>query len=1232
MKLTRTKNSSNAVFYRDTQKGGLYIDNNFDEDKTENIIEKLPFETSLTTRILSKPNQSNSHDQSNHKPTKSYFYNFINELIKSGNISFPTINGNAFDPSKYLSSYGCKLTIKKDGETLGNLLKRHYEKNEDITSDLKVWHNALQKRIAYKQNRLKESIKNNSIPFTTEPDNKGTIEGLRIQWLYSFLSNATAFDSNFNSYEQKYKYSKLYKNLNKILENYPKTDHPAEKELQNIGNQIYIEVKKYNKHLYKQYVSKDVPKENIPSEYFAFYLNEVQNYFRHYFASGNTKRYLNKIKKIKYLIGNNENKIEESYPYKWVKSHIINKINALLIQNGKLSYYGFDKNKIPTSTDLSTIQVEESFKKQLFLSIAWAVTRLNYFFDYGSNNSILLGENRTQNGISIKGDILSEFKSYPALLKNTYNGDHTNYETSSYIGNFLAELKKSSNKLSFQEKICTTFPIEIEKINQDEAICKLLDILDAAKESISYLRNNIFHPQKEYLYSLVKPFKDKLITNIAYFSEIKELFKKNIDNINDCFKERLSSSLIPKVYNFDILKKIFNDCHLCFSIYSPEYTAIPSFRKVYKRGANICSSADKRDLTWFIDKPSTTGITLQKWQAYKNLIQLLYEYSFLPAIQSQESLVTDFIEKTKTISRKASKKISKNKECYRYNNMPKYNGENLSDYMSELQRIQSLQASGQHDISDKKDDKDDKNYYVSFIQDIFVRAFNNYLETKLSTIKNALQSIIKNEEILYNKETVDTSLNKLFKNNNLIKNTNSLSENDDFCLLFYPFLKMLEKRELATLQQQIIRYRSSLKMRKNENDDESNCSKKLEQLIAIIIFTFPDHIGENDIYHDMVKNQFKNFIGTDINNYNDLYYQNDRETAIKQKSMLALMRTGALPLYADMFSSTYKITKDDYDNYKKNCQLGAENATTEKSPIEARQDRLAILHENLCKNRVINKDNKELNEYEGCLEFVKKYTDLRRKITFDMLYELHIIHVDILGRLAGFAADWERDMHYLLLGLYNLGKQPNMGQLLYSGNAGDIKNEINSIFKYDPDNNLTVVQKFTKYFNNNNKILEKLLLYNCDGDLSDIVKVRNSIAHLNHMTQYAFKNKSHTVYQRNIIYLINKLSKLLNYDIKRKNSITKVVWELLQKYHVNLSLYKIKNKNGKYELYTEENLQENENKNKRRSVSSTDIIYLKDTKCDKNSSKKGVHIQAKDDVFINCIEKLLTFSYDDSQR
>lgn len=980
----------------------------------------------------------------------------------------------------------------------------------------------MQKRIVYKQDRLKKSIKNNIIPFTVGTDNKEPIRKLRIKWLYSFLNSATAFESNFNFYEKEYNYKELYRNLNKILENHPKTDHPSAKELQNLGSQIYIEVKKYNKHLYEQYV----PKENIPPQYFAFYLNEVQNYFRRYFASGNTKRYLNKIEKTKHLIGKNENNIKESYPYKWVKSHIINKINALLIQNGKLSYY-VDKDKIPTSTDLSTIQVEESFKKQLFLSIAWAVTRLNYFFDYGSNNSDLLGQNRIQNNIAIKGDILFEFKPYPALLKSAYNGDRTDYKASSYIGNFLTELKTSSNKLAFQEKVCTTFPIKIGKIKQDEAICKLLDILDASKESISYLRNNIFHPQKEYLYDLFKPFKDKQITNNTYFSEIKELFKKNIDNINDCFKERLSSSSIPNVYDFDILKKIFNDCNLCFSIYSPEYTAIPSFRKVYKRGTNICSSADNRNLTWFIDKPSVVGVTLQKWQAYKNLIQLIYEYSFLPAIQSKESLVTAFIEETKTLSKKASKKTFKNKECYRYNNMPKYNGGSLSDYMSELQRIQSLQASDHHDISNK-DDNDDKNYYVDFIQDIFVRAFNNYLETKLSTIKDALQSAIKNEEILYNKETVDISLNKLFNGNNLIvANTNGLSENDDFCLLFYPFLKMLEKRELATLQQQIIRYRSSLKTFNNEKSYEYNCSKKLEQLIAIIIFTFPDHIDENDIYHDMVKEQFKSFIESDINinNYTDLYYQNDRETVIKQKSMLALMRTGALPLYANMFSSIYKITKNDYDNYKGICQLGTGNETAVKSPIEAEQDKLAILHEKLCKKHVIDKDDKE------CLEFVKRYTDLRRKITFDMLYELHIIHVDILGRLAGFAADWERDMHFLLLGLHNIN------HILFPlEDIETIFNHKKFIINKKGKRISNVVPKFLNVLNINNNmdLFIKLCWYKYSKTLTleklnEILTLRNTLAHLNHMTQLKKKGGKN---QPSIIEIINGLNKLLNYDIK----------------------------------------------------------------------------------------------------
>ncbi|WP_196604557.1 type VI-A CRISPR-associated RNA-guided ribonuclease Cas13a [Pectinatus haikarae] len=1244
MKLTRTKNSSNAVFYRDTQKGGLYISNNFAEDKTENIIKKLPFEASLTTRILSNPNKRKSYDQSKNNTTKFDLSNFINKLIKLGNVSLPAIKGNTFDPSKYLSLYGCNLTIEKDGETLGNLLKRHYEKNEDITEDLKIWHCALQERIAYKQKKLKESIKNNNIPFTAETDNKGAIQGLRVQWLYYFIKKDGIDFDCLKKYEELYEYEKLYANLCIILNNYYKNnlnaDNVSIKSPQKLGEIIYRNVKEYHKNLYTKL------KENLSAndlQDFNFYLDEIQEYFRHYFGSNKAKISLNKKYKVENLIDKN---IQGSYRYIWIKTHLVNKINALLIQNGKLSYYLDDKNLNPTSNDLSDIQIKEAFKKQFILSITWAITRLNYFFDYGSNNSDLLGKNEASTGTKIEGDILQEFNKnctlkdiYENIQKNTIT-DFTDITYIKYFLNGLIE-NRNNNKTILQEKLCTSFPLNAENDIQNIDIGKLLDILDAAKDSIEYLRNNIIHYKKDCLYTLIQ---SNEIVNRNYFSQIKTLFTIDKSHINDYFKAQFRSSLIANIFPLKILKQLFINNRLTFHIYAPKYTLMPSFRNIYKRGVNLCSM-DKnniRKLSWYNTPDLIDNDIYKKWQAYKNLLQLIYEHSFLPAIKNEkngEALVTNFINETITMSEKVLKYnentpgISQQNKYSRYSSMNKYRwGQSLANYMAELQRLQSTKESNKHDdinnspklkkLQLRGKNNNDKNYYIDFVQDIFVRAFDNYLETRLgSNVKNELQSIFNKDFILPKGNESEDTLNELFnKQNPILYMQNDLSitnyEDKKLCLLFYPFLRMLEKRELANLQHQVIRYRCSLDKRdKNklskEKCDEYRQSEKLEQLIAMLIFTFPDHINEDKCYEDMVNRHFSRFIGGNIKDYIDLYYQNDYKTPIQQKSMLALMRSGALPLYSDMFringKPIYEITKQNYDKYKEDCLLGTDLI----SPIEQVQETLRKLHDTLCKLGPKNTNNlKTINEYRNSLALQSKYINLRRKVTFDLLYEIHIVHVEILSRLASFAIDWERDMYFLLYGLNNFGIK--RGEKILDLN----KDNIDSIYNYEgskipifiktlKENGRNILSQF--YWCNSSKKLTK-------NDFLVILRPRNALAHFNHMTQMKQGNEN----QPSIIELLPLSSKLLHYDLKRKNSITRVLKEVLKKHHITISLKKCDLKNTELEKY-------NSDEYKLISVKSDSINYLKNL-------NKSIPIQAKDDIFIDCIEKLLTFSYSDSQN
>jgi len=1192
MKLTKSKNAQEAFFYRNTHMGKLYMRSAFSEDKTDSTIDNLPFKESLARRILLRCDKTKSHKQN---PFKS----FMEELIDKEKAVLPSKEVIGYDKTfqavRYFSPYGRALRIGQGGNgiTFEKLLIEHYDNNKDISEELKKISAMLKLRRTYKKDHLKKSIKNNKIVFPLVINEANTSKIGKGEWLLDFINN----EKKFTDYKNWYDYAKLYETKLKPLQ----TNLGYLKNPQVWGGLLYAEVKKYHHELYKTKKSELNCEKKLQE--FGFYLNEVQDYFRHYFGSSKAGKSLNKAAKIDRLIEIKEGAVEESYMYKWIKAHITNKITALLIQNGKFMHY---KVEHPTSDILSNIQIEESFKKQLFLSIAWATTRLNYFFDYGSNNDVLLGEpkNNSTVGTNIQGDILSEFDE-DTTLKNIYQKNIKN--TKAYMEYFLAELKKSenNNKNVFQEKVCTTFPIHIQENNSDDTIEALLDILDAAKESISYLRNNVFHPQKEYLYELTLPEKIKGIVEKDYFAKTKEVMKTDISQINSCFKEKIRSALIADVYPLEILQNLFTNCKLSFYLYAPKYELMPAFRKVYQRGANLCSQGGtQRNLSWFYNKPVVSrgadGLRdindIKQWQAYKNLLQMIYEHSFLPAVHEDESLITKYIYETIQQSQEASR--DRNKEyCFRYRNMPKYKSSSLAAYMSNLQRLQSAEESNQHD--DTKSKTDNKNYYIDFVQDFFVRAFDRYLEGHLSSIKRYLLPDAGNKLHVTEKEDVETTLSQLFQKENptiCMKDANVINENDEFCLLFYPFLRMLERRELSNLQHQVIRYRCSFKHRLSIEVDSS---EKLERLIAMLIFTFPDHIDEEDCYKDMVKKYFGKFVEGSLKDYLDLYFQSG-EKLIQQKSMLALMRTGSMALYSEMFSPIYKITSEDYNKYKSYCQLGENPGGKQLSPIEQAQQQLASLHQELCEEKSISKDNEKLRKYKECLVLVHEYSELRRKLTFDLLYEIHLIHVDILGRFASFAADWERDMHFLLLGLYGLGQQNQIDKLL----SFKSQEEVDNIFRY-MRREKSMTAKFKNALKNeiNRKTLEELCLYNCQDGLDKVINVRNTLAHLNHMTQISYKNE----YQKSIFELLTAISKLLNYDLKRKNSVTRVLKALLNKYHIKLSLYQ---KNDDYECI---------------SIKSEEIVHLKNLRIREN--KKRIELPAQDVLFVECVAKLLDFSY-----
>lgn len=1186
MKLTKTKNVKGAIFYRDTNEGKLCLENAMEKktDDTEEIINENFLITSLVGRII-KTEDKNKLKRTDKDKYKDRLTKSLTKLIEEDNHDLLILtlteknNGKIRHIRDNFSSYGKNLTLHEkntteDNQKLVDLLEKYCRDKKNINKELEKWHTELNERIKYKQDRLIKSIHNNKIALLNKSDSAE--KNSKQDWLQFLVLND--MDYMLGHYETLYNYESLYKILSKLVNNEKSTDKNGKREnFQLPSRKIYKAVKEYNQKCYENH------KDN---KNFTFYLNEVQAYYRHYFVGAFVQHkkaiFQENNKGLQNLLGNKE----KNYPAEWVRHHIINKINAMLIQNGKLLCYKEQEEKSgaispngfeATSDKLSSIQIEESFKKQMFLAITWAINRLNYFFKYGSNSDNIFADKNSGD------DILLAFDKKNSLRDYYENG---NYKEGP-IKDFLQKLHFCPDERRvFYEKLCMTFPVNNDAFPESADLYDILDILDIAKSNIYYLRNNLFHPKEKNLFSDKRIIEQKITLTDEEKTVINKL-QQNIDCINDCFKEQLRSSSIAEVYRADLLKEVFSKCNLHFKLYPRRYEFVPSFKAMYKRGANISGENG-----WLKNKTVVTGEGLKKWQAYRNLLQLIYQYSFLPALPKVQSLLKTACDAI----------IARNRKIYKYgsyNAMPKYKGADFAKYMADLQREQSLKASEQHDEAGKQDKK---NYYVRFVQDIFAKAFTSYLYKYLGKQKHELQQALQTETSSFPKNVVDDTLYKIFNEEPKLKMDSNLNPNKAINIFFYPFLKLLERRELSRLQQQIIRYRISVGNSNTENAAQQ--AEQLENLLALLIFTFPDQINMHETYDTIMQKHFTKFFNGNCADYKDLYWQSDNKTAIKQKSMLALMRSGALPLYEHMFEKIYKINQYDYNKYNEQSGLG-KTKDTNTPPIEEWQNRLAELHEILCDKDVaaIEDKDKKISKYKEILQDITKYNDLRRRLTFDSLYDIHIIHTDILNRLVSFTTDWERDMHFLLLGLFALQEKNNKSLLTINSAS-----EIDSIFIYKDKS--TTPSKFKNLIKKEmGGILNKLLMINSTEQLKEIIDVRNSIAHLNHMTQ-PFKNGGP---QKSIIEIMNGLTKLLNYDLKRKNAVTRVIKELLQKHHVLLNLTK---KCNNYSIKVD--------KYGKKEIKSEQIIHLKNLKLRKQDK---ISIPARDDIFLNCVARLLTFSY-----
>lgn len=707
-------------------------------------------------------------------------------------------------------------------------------------------------------------------------------------------------------------------------------------------------------------------------------------------------------------------------------------------------------------------------------------------------------------------------------------------------------------------KIC----LSNSAISEDKA----KSLVDSMKKAIAQIRHNIVHFKNAN--EFYEKLEHKLDKNDV--DKIRDYLDKDIKNAEAVFKKNMENLSIKEYLSNDEEKRLYNNLKIDFNL-NKNFLMTPSFSNVHKKGTNMVNHSGKYNKVYEIYKDDNI--------AYKNLLMLLYKYNFISKVNDE--ILTNAIN----VILEINKNKRKDEDKYKYKEIEKLwqsrENNNISEFLKEIQKNEMIKAS---QIQENNNEKT-KNKYTDFIRDIYAFAFAKYCNKLMNDLSNTpLPNEEQKDNIILNVECFECLLN---------------TDVFEKILPFYCMFKLMDNHEIADLQAQIKKYISAIS---NVNDD-SNSSNNIEfykklylcaELVKIIKpkFALVAESQDKVIVHNkkILDEYISNFIE---DNCKDFYTQNG-EKPVYYKGVTDFILSGRNDTYKNIFKdSDCIVTKSDIDTYQEYIKIEKNG----KTKIENLQARRKSLHEDIVKGELNNTD-----EYEDLCKKINFYDRVKNKVTFVNLSKIAHLQYQILSRFIGFAVDWERDMYFLLLGLYQ-----DMGS--------HYKEKIDKTFESGK-----VVGRLLKLLEKNNKFSACkdyiFNLYNLSdfNNLRGILKIRNDIAHIDFLK---YTNLDYT-----IIDCLVKLQDLMQYDRKKYNAITKSFIDLLQKENIIIKLKQEKIDNQKRisinKIYSKKSKHFKKFDNKD-----------KNNKQNKDNNIKPLYFYINDKTYMTMVKKLLTYKIKD---
>lgn len=1150
MKITKRKwgKEPPLFFYRDVESGKLITqgdrwrdctDTLFKEKRVENV-----FERSLQSCLLK------ASDKDGNKSERNEITEIVSCLCKNINLRKSVNKIKSLSPqeaekkcNETLSGYGkgfaaagSKMTLY---DALLTLIKGNDEQKAMAETELKKIQEALLKEKEYRINRVHYSIKGNKIPLLIKDDGSITANNERAAWLLELLKPVRPIPPGhkagcypvLDEMERIFSFKKL---SHEIHEQVTKCDGGT----RSIAKAVDEKLRKYLQELW----------ENHPEHHrdMKYYFQAVREYFKENFPI-RTKR--EGARKRQELLKSKDALSRLPEPKRIanaVRRKLINQSTQMNILYGKLYEYCCKvDDKLPVNSEtLQHIQVLEAVKKQVMTAVLWSISRLCYFYQHYNS------EIKDDDILSDKQKVIDYRKKF--LVCNKKYSDEDVQACKEKLQDFFPLEKMRGEYCKDTVETCK----DINEIFRDDRIMcnKLLE------ECIFYVRSlrlKIFHYKNLSFSQTLKRIADEVV--LGDKNVLLHLYKLDRKNLNKAFAQKISSMNLSLYYRKDFLSHIFTKHDVEFSLYSANYQMTPSFRRVYERGKNLglkwfkqlnvtigttedntkaISNTDaendvitginvdtEADIDHYIDSDTEneTDTNTNAQRVVRNLLQLIYKHHFLPEARKDATLVTSKISKVLDRNKRIAEERNQSEEARNFGYRvigELYNDDmTLAELLKELQRKISETEKENQELAQEKTD-----YAQRFIREVFAEAFNSFMQNRYGEEYDEIMRPQKNDE----------EAEKWIEDNNSVNLASTFDENkiEEYLLVFYPVMRLLDGKELSELQQQMLRFRASMSKWQGETDfsEDIEMIEKIEEMAELVKLTEPIPIYAEESWRKRAEEEFKHFFEGDLKDYGTFYLHSDGSSPVLRRNMTKLLRSGVLGVYRQLLHNRKQATKSDYNTYCERQWVMGDSDERWITFAEHAQRVLQQLHSKyaVSPSRFSEDDHKL---YSNILQWLEDYNQAKRNLTFETLYGLCSINMEILSRWVGFVQDWERDMYFLLLAWAKQGK-------LY-----EIKEEdIISIFAEG-----RVAGNINKKLKGGNMDTFMSIYRLENGKEMDFMKVRNGVAHLDLLRSSNWivdENQDCSVMED----YLNRLRILLSYDQKRMNAVTKAMQKLFEKH------------------------------------------------------------------------------------